>query len=122
MPRSLLPTSPSLPHASQAATHTTGRNTFMDVVHSIFEPGTNTGLVRAMSFSFYALFATLLGMVWLTGGNLHVVALLGLSVALFVSIKWFLIQIAEEEEKQRQMRLRTGEDDATVMSKEKKAE
>ncbi|BGP12652.1 hypothetical protein JCM10213v2_000569 [Rhodosporidiobolus nylandii] len=105
-----------------AATHTTGRNTFMDVVHSIFEPGTNTGLVRAMSFSFYALFATLLGMVWLTGGNLHVVALLGLSVALFVSIKWFLIQIAEEEEKQRQMRLRTGEDDATVMSKEKKAE
>ncbi|GAA5891110.1 hypothetical protein JCM6882_006422 [Rhodosporidiobolus microsporus] len=83
----------------------TGRSTFVDVVQSIFEPGTNAGLVRAMSFSFYALFLTLGGMIFLTGGNLHVVALLGLSVALFVSIKWFLIQIAEEEEKQRVERM-----------------
>ncbi|GAA5832574.1 hypothetical protein JCM5353_002196 [Sporobolomyces roseus] len=72
-----------------------------DVVSSIFTPGTNSGLIQAMSYSFYALFVTLFGMVLLTGGNLHVVALLVLSIGLFVSIKWFLIQIKEVEEQQR---------------------
>lgn len=55
---------------------------------SIFEPGTNSGLVKAMSYSFYALFVTLIGMIFLTGGNVHVCALFGLSVGLFISIKW----------------------------------
>ncbi|GAA5831205.1 hypothetical protein JCM3766R1_002967 [Sporobolomyces carnicolor] len=72
-----------------------------DVISSIFTPGTNSGLIQAMSYSFYALFVTLFGMVLLTGGNGHVVALLGLSVGLFVSIKWFLVQIKEVEEQQR---------------------
>ncbi|GAA6061036.1 hypothetical protein JCM10212_004610 [Sporobolomyces blumeae] len=76
-----------------------------DVISSIFTPGTNSGLIQAMSYSFYALFVTLFGMVLLTGGNLHVVALLALSIGLFVSIKWFLIQIKEVEEQQRRERL-----------------
>ncbi|SCV68732.1 BQ2448_853 [Microbotryum intermedium] len=59
-----------------------------DVIASIFEPGTNSGLVQAMSYSFYALFVTLCGMVLLTGGNLHVVALLVLSLGLYASIRW----------------------------------
>lgn len=62
-----------------------------DVISSIFTPGTNSGLIQAMSYSFYALFVTLFGMVLLTGGNGHVVALLGLSVGLFVSIKWCVL-------------------------------
>ncbi|GAA5857062.1 hypothetical protein JCM8547_007938 [Rhodosporidiobolus lusitaniae] len=81
------------------------RGMLSDVVNSVFEPGTNAGLVRAMSYSFYALFVTLLGMAFLTGGNLHVVLLLATSIALFTSIKWFIAQIAEAEEKQRQERL-----------------
>ncbi|GAA5826962.1 hypothetical protein JCM11251_002180 [Rhodosporidiobolus azoricus] len=104
----------------------TGRSTLADVVYSIFEPGTNAGLVRAMSFSFYALFVTLLGMVFLTGGNWHVVALFGLSIALFISIKWFLMQIAEEEEKQRKERevkeKAEGKSTTAVDAKEGKAE
>lgn len=60
----------------------------MDVVMSVFEPGTNTGLIKAMNFSFYALFATLLCMIVGTGGNVHVCALFALSVGLFLSIKW----------------------------------
>lgn len=63
-------------------------STLDDVVASVFTPGTNKGLVRAMTYSFYALFVTLLGMLWLTGGNLHVVALLTLAVGLFLSINW----------------------------------
>lgn len=59
-----------------------------DVISSIFTPGTNSGLIQAMSYSFYALFVTLFGMVLLTKGNLHVVALLVLSIGLFASIKW----------------------------------
>ncbi|GAA5859795.1 hypothetical protein JCM5296_003643 [Sporobolomyces johnsonii] len=88
-----------------SASTQTGQSMLSDVVSSIFTPGTNSGLVRAMSYSFYALFATLFGMVLLTGGNVHVLALLALSVGLFVSIKWFLIQIAEVEEQQRKERL-----------------
>ncbi|GAA6026130.1 hypothetical protein JCM11491_000887 [Sporobolomyces phaffii] len=87
--------------ASTSTSNSSGGNMLSDVVASIFTPGTNRGLIQAMSYSFYALFATLFGMVLLTGGNVHVVALLALSVGLFASIKWFLIQIKEVEEQQR---------------------
>ncbi|SGY31463.1 BQ5605_C002g01232 [Microbotryum silenes-dioicae] len=73
------------------ATHPTPnepRSMLQDVIASIFEPGTNSGLVQAMSYSFYALFVTLFGMVVLTGGNIHVVALLVLSLGLYASIRW----------------------------------
>jgi predicted nucleic acid-binding Zn ribbon protein len=40
-----------------------------DIVDSIFTPGTNSGLIRAMDMSFYALFAVLVVMVVLTRGN-----------------------------------------------------
>ena len=58
------------------------------MVDSVFTPGTNAGLIKAMSYSFYALFATLATLVYATGGNVHVCLLLLLSVALFASIKW----------------------------------
>ncbi|GAA6047819.1 hypothetical protein JCM3770_004658 [Rhodotorula araucariae] len=80
-------------------------STLRDIVDSIFTPGTNSGLLRAMNASFYALFATLFGMVVLTRGNGHVCALLALSVALWASIKWFLAQIKDAEEAQRLERL-----------------
>ncbi|GAA5991172.1 hypothetical protein JCM5350_001936 [Sporobolomyces pararoseus] len=84
-----------------------------DVISSIFTPGTNSGLIQAMSYSFYALFVTLFGMVLLTGGNLHVVALLVLSIGLFISIKWFLIQIKEVEEQQRIEREKKERDESS---------
>ncbi|KAK4702544.1 hypothetical protein P7C70_g3676, partial [Phenoliferia sp. Uapishka_3] len=72
-----------------------------DVVDSIFTPGTNPGLLQAMNASFYALFFTLFVMLFLTSGNLHVWALFGLSLGLFGSIKWFLVQIREVEEERK---------------------
>lgn len=63
-------------------------STLRDIVDSIFTPGTNEGLLRAMNWSFYALFATLSALLVATRGNVHVVALLTLSVALWASIKW----------------------------------
>ncbi|KAM0793459.1 hypothetical protein ACM66B_000902 [Microbotryomycetes sp. NB124-2] len=81
------------------------KSVLQDVISSIFEPGTNSGLIKAMSYSFYSLFVTLFGMLVLTKGNLHVLALLVLSLGLFASVKWFLVQIAEEEEKHKQQRI-----------------
>ncbi|GAA5915746.1 hypothetical protein JCM8208_005658 [Rhodotorula glutinis] len=80
-------------------------STLKDIVDSIFTPGTNQGLLRAMNASFYALFATLAALLVATRGNVHVVALLTLSVALWASIKWFLAQIADAEAAQREERL-----------------
>ncbi|GAA6004405.1 hypothetical protein JCM10207_000712 [Rhodosporidiobolus poonsookiae] len=109
-----------------AATQETGNGMLADVVSSVFTPGTNPGLVRAMNYSFYALFVTLAGMLALTGGSVHVLALLVLSVALFASIRWFLVQIAEEEERQRQERLakdkREGKDTSAAEPSKGKTE
>lgn len=75
--------------ASQATTRQSQpRSMLADIIDSIFTPGTNSGLIRAMDMSFYALFVVLATMVVLTRGNGHVCALFALSVGLFASIKW----------------------------------
>jgi len=97
----------SLPHPRPVRLHThfhgasllpparlTMSSTLRDIVNSIFEPGTNQGLLRAMNASFYALFATLAALLVATRGNVHVVALLTLSVALWASIKWCVLALA----------------------------
>lgn len=63
------------------------------VVSSIFEPGTNPQLVRAMRYSFFALFATLAGMLVLTRGDWHILAMLVMSLALFVSMTWYRVML-----------------------------
>lgn len=93
-----------------------------------------------MNASFYALFATLFVMLILTSGNGHVWALLGLSLGLFLSIKWyasrctanasahlltccsrFLVQISDVEESRRLERL-AKEADELKGAKEVKTE
>ena len=60
-----------------------------DIVKSIMTPGyTANGVINIMFYTFYALFATLLFMIFVTGGNPHVIALLLLAICLFVSIRW----------------------------------
>lgn len=81
--------------APQSAPPPASKGVLGDIVDSVFTPGTNSGLIQATSYSFYALFLTLLGMLWLTGGNIHVWALFGLSVGLFASIKW-CVQAADK--------------------------
>ncbi|CDS07513.1 hypothetical protein LRAMOSA01462 [Lichtheimia ramosa] len=65
-----------------------------DIVQSVMTPGyTATGVIKLMFYAFYMLFATLATMVVMTGGNLHVVALLLLSISLFLTIKWFITEM-----------------------------
>lgn len=71
-----------------------------DIIKSIMTPGyTANGVIKIMFYTFYALFATLLFMIVITGGNPHVIALLLIAVCLFLTIKWF---IAELEYSKRQ--------------------
>ncbi|KAM0756028.1 hypothetical protein T439DRAFT_351757 [Meredithblackwellia eburnea MCA 4105] len=92
-----------------------------DVLESIWTPGTNTGLIKAMNYSFYSLFIVLFGMVFLTNFNLHVCALLTLSVGLFFSLKWFLVQIQEIEAAQKKERDEKAQQEA-ALAKGSKAE
>ncbi|KAI8355537.1 hypothetical protein BD560DRAFT_407126 [Blakeslea trispora] len=60
-----------------------------DIVKSIMTPGyTASTVINIMFYTFYALFATLLFMIFMTGGNPHVIALLLLAICLFGSIRW----------------------------------
>ncbi|KWU46683.1 hypothetical protein RHOSPDRAFT_31499 [Rhodotorula sp. JG-1b] len=109
--------------AAQASTaKPQSRSMLADIVDSIFTPGTNSGLIRAMDMSFYALFAVLVVMVVLTRGNGHICALFALSVGLFASIKWFLVQIAEAEEQHRRERLAKEQEETDAVTKGGKAQ
>lgn len=60
-----------------------------DIVESVLTPGyTAKGVIRLMFYSFYLLFATLVGMIIVTRGNYHVIGLLVLSICLFLTIRW----------------------------------
>lgn len=60
-----------------------------DIIKSIMTPGyTASGVIQIMFYAFYALFATLLFMIFMTGGNPHVIVLFLLALCLFVTIKW----------------------------------
>lgn len=68
-------------------THETGITG--DIIKSIMTPGyTANGVIQIMFYTFYALFATLLFMIFITGGNPHVIALFLIAVCLFITIKW----------------------------------
>ncbi|KAI8072798.1 hypothetical protein BC940DRAFT_330254 [Gongronella butleri] len=65
-----------------------------DLIHSLMTPGyTAKGIISIMFYAFYALFATLGLMLIVTGGNLHVLALLILSISLFLAIRWFMAEL-----------------------------
>ncbi|PWY98219.1 hypothetical protein BCV70DRAFT_150322, partial [Testicularia cyperi] len=62
---------------------------------SIFSPEFNTVPQRIMNFSFYGLFLVLSALVFLTNYNPHVIALFVLSFGLFLSVNWFLRELAK---------------------------
>ncbi|KAJ9089110.1 hypothetical protein DSO57_1016207 [Entomophthora muscae] len=61
---------------------------FKDVIDSIFTPGVNSGLIRAMNISFIFLFVTLAAFAVITSFNIHVIALNFIAFGLFCSINW----------------------------------
>lgn len=58
------------------------------IMQSLFMPGLNTPMKRAMDASFFGLFLVLGALALITGGNVHVLALLGIAMGLFLSVNW----------------------------------
>lgn len=88
-------------------------NILTDIVDSIFKPSTKPqrGLVLAMNASFYGLFLTLFGMAILTSWNIHVLALLAISILLFGSIQWFINELGQiEVQKAQQDNVKAGKE------------
>ncbi|WAR63992.1 hypothetical protein PtB15_16B151 [Puccinia triticina] len=48
----------------------------------------NEGLIRAMDLSFLGLLLTLLALLVITQGNLHVLALMLVAICLWISVRW----------------------------------
>lgn len=61
---------------------------FEEIWNSIFTPGVNSRVQRVMNFSFAGLFVSLGALAVATGGNIHVLALIGIAGCLFVSVQW----------------------------------
>ncbi|WFD33266.1 hypothetical protein MCUN1_000079 [Malassezia cuniculi] len=64
---------------------------------SVFEGGVNSPTHQLMNWSFYGLFITLAVLIFISGGNPHVIALLLLSIGLFLSINWFISELRKED-------------------------
>ncbi|KAI9623388.1 hypothetical protein H4Q26_014555 [Puccinia striiformis f. sp. tritici PST-130] len=62
--------------------------------HQTTTSGTNDGLIRAMDLSFIGLILTLLALLLITNGNLHVLALMLVAVCLWTSVRWFVAELA----------------------------
>ncbi|KAI8577211.1 hypothetical protein K450DRAFT_253428 [Umbelopsis ramanniana AG] len=79
-----------------------------DIIESIMTPGyTPNSVIQLMYKAFYALFFTLFLLLLGTNGNLHVLALLIISICLFLSVRWFInemetMKIAEAKDKSDQ--------------------
>ncbi|RSH81002.1 SMK killer toxin resistance protein [Apiotrichum porosum] len=70
-------------------------NFFGQLIGSIFEPGANTAVVKAMNISFALLLLTLFGLMILSSWNLHVVALFVINAALWATMMWFVQEISK---------------------------
>ncbi|KAK7049693.1 hypothetical protein VNI00_005724 [Paramarasmius palmivorus] len=45
--------------------------------------------------AFIALFVILLGLFFVTGGNVHIAGLIGIELCLWASVKWFVYELAK---------------------------
>ncbi|KAJ2236882.1 hypothetical protein IWW45_001432 [Coemansia sp. RSA 485] len=72
---------------------------FQDVVNSIFEPGVNRGVLVVMNAAFAGLFLILFYLLFATRFNIHVCALTLIATGLFVSIQWFVRELAVSKNK-----------------------
>ena len=62
---------------------------------SIFQPGTNKGLLICTHVSFVALIVTLSSLVYISNYNIHYINLLIISVLLYVTVNWFIIELGK---------------------------
>ncbi|TPX64281.1 hypothetical protein SpCBS45565_g06015 [Spizellomyces sp. 'palustris'] len=65
-----------------------------EIWNSIFTPGVNSRVQGVMNLSFAGLLLSLTALAVATGGNMHVLALMAIAVCLFLSVQWFLRELA----------------------------
>ncbi|KAK8849742.1 hypothetical protein IAR55_005077 [Kwoniella newhampshirensis] len=65
------------------------------LVKSVFEPGVNPAVVLAMNLCFFLLVLTLFALAFLTGWNKHVLLLFGVTICLWGSMIWFVMEITK---------------------------
>lgn len=65
------------------------------VIDSIFQPGTNKGLLICTHVSFLALIATLSSLVYISSFNIHYINLLVISILLYITVNWFIIELGK---------------------------
>ncbi|KIR59225.1 hypothetical protein I314_04740 [Cryptococcus bacillisporus CA1873] len=63
------------------------------LVKSVFEPGANPAVVMAMNVCFVLLILTLFALAFLTQWNKHVLLLLGVTLLLWGSMAWFVLEL-----------------------------
>ncbi|KAJ3282792.1 hypothetical protein HK104_010718 [Borealophlyctis nickersoniae] len=66
-----------------------------EVWNSIFTPGVNSRVQTVINASFIGLFLSLAALAVVTGGNLHVLALIAIAACLFFSLQWFIRELAK---------------------------
>lgn len=64
---------------------------FQAIIESIFEPGVNSQLLKAVNITFVCLVAVVIVLLIAFGFNIHLVVLLILSIGLLLSVNWWVI-------------------------------
>ncbi|KAL7411972.1 ER protein Pkr1-domain-containing protein [Mrakia frigida] len=99
--------SPS-PASSSSSSEPKAEGFFADIISSVFDGGVNHGLILGMHLSFFGLLLVLMALYVLTQWNIHVLALAGVSVCLWASTGWFVMElmkaqkIQEEEKREKE--------------------
>lgn len=70
---------------------------FQAIVESIFEPGVNSQLLRAINIIFLCLVLVVIFLLAAYGFNIHLLVLLILTTGLLLSINWFVSELWRSE-------------------------
>ncbi|AAW45358.2 hypothetical protein CNI01800 [Cryptococcus deneoformans JEC21] len=73
------------------------------LVKSVFEPGVNPAVVMAMNGCFFLLILTLFALAFLTQWNKHVLLLLAVTLLLWGSMAWFVLELTRVQSRPNNM-------------------
>ncbi|OXC70842.1 hypothetical protein AYX13_00827 [Cryptococcus neoformans] len=73
------------------------------LVKSVFEPGANRAVVMAMNGCFFLLILTLFALAFLTQWNKHVLLLLAVTLLLWGSMAWFILELTRVQSRPNNM-------------------
>ena len=94
---------------------------FQDLWNSIFEPGATPVLIKATHLSFTGLVITLLVLLYVTG-SFYFIAMLALSIGLWLSVAWFISEYTKIMENEKIQKDSKASDPITSSTSTVKAE